>query len=392
MIISASRVILGDRQLQPLEDAAILVQDGIIKEIDSCDKLAAANPAEQLVNYPDATLLPGLIDMHVHIGTDGAPDAGGFNDYMWALCAVSQLHQAFSMGVTTVRDVSSRDGLATTLREAVARGYAVLPRILTSNLGICMTGGHGYDTHETVLQCDGEWEIRKAIRRQYRDGADWVKILSSEGQRGQEYTQAELNAAVDECHRMGRLCAAHAGYQPSVAMCVKAGFDSIEHGTFLTVEEALQMNRHDQTWVPTIIAFAYIEEQINAGIPYAKTEELNNYFHLAVDAYAKNFKRLYETGVRVTCGTDQVVWQAPRYPVAQEAAYMVRYGISPLAAIETATKNGADALRLGDKLGQIKQGYIADILVTEGNPARDILDLQRVKAVYQSGELRYRSM
>ena len=390
MIISAQSIIFGDSKTPPLSDGAMLVHNSRIIEIGDARQLIANNPGEEVHHYPQGTLLPGLIDMHIHIGTDGAPDAGGFSDYMWAICAYSLLQKAFSVGVTTVRDVGSRDGLATTLRQAVHRGYVELPRIITCNLGICMTGGHGASTYETATECDGEWEIRKAIRSNHKKGADWIKILTSEALRGEEYTQSELDAAVDECHRMGRLCAAHAGYQPSVSMCVKAGFDTIEHGTFMTIPEAQYLLAHDRTWVPTIIAFAYIADQVKAGYLYQNSEASSSYFLLAEEQYANNFKSLFDTGVRTTTGTDQVLWQAPVYPVAKECAYMVRYGITPLQAIEAATKNGAEALRLGEHLGQVKPGYIADLIVTEGNPALDISALEQVTATYQSGKLVYK--
>lgn len=382
MIIAPERIIFGSSRVLPGEGLAVLVTEGIIAAVAPLAQLIADYPAETVEQFPGATLLPGLIDLHVHLGYDGKVQ-GSDSEYLWTLSAARMMRAALDAGVTTVRDVGSRDGLAASVRRAAAAGYLKTPRIVTCNQGICMTGGHGADVSGIAAECDGEWEIRKAIRLQFREGADWIKILTSEGYRGEELTQHELDAAVDECHRMGRKCAAHAGYPPSVAMCIRAGFDTIEHGTYLTVEQAHYMAQNGQTWVSTIIAFASIAESYLAGGPgYGDATE---YIVRAAEAYRDNFKKLYDTGVRVACGTDQMLPGSPVCPVAGECGYMVRYGITPLQAIECATKNAADTLGLGESLGQIRPGYCADLLLTDGDPAQDISALHRVRAVWREG-------
>jgi len=383
-------MVFGDQNTPPQDNWALLLKGGRIAAVGPLAELHRQYPSEPVVHHPEATILPGFIDMHIHLGVAGAANPHNIGDFEWALRAYAQLSKAFAVGVTTVRCVASKDGLGVALRTAGEAGLLQLPRLFTVNQGICMTGGHAHDSHGNAVECDGEWEIRKAIRQNFREGADWIKILTSRGKRGQEFTQEELNAAVDECHRMGRLCAAHAGYQPSVSMCIKAGFDTIEHGTFMTVEEAHIMREKGQTWVPTIMAFTYISDQIKAGQSYSRIPGSDEYFHLAAEQYAQDFKALYDTGVRTACGTDMVMWGAPAFPVAQELAYKVKYGITPLQAIETATKNGAEALRLGEQLGQLAPGYIADVQVVAGDPSADIADLLNVIEVYQEGELRYR--
>ena len=232
MIVKTDRIVIGDGKTV-LEGAAVCVQDGRIAAIGMPQELRARFPLEDVLEYPGATLLPGLIDMHVHIGYYyERSDADDFaqDPKLYGMFAAHTMRQTLEAGVTTVRDVSSALGIAQTLKKAEQKGLARIPRIVTSGQGICMTGGHGCTMTGAICECDGEWEIRKAIRRQFRDGADWIKVLTSEGYRGQELTQPELDAAVDECHRMGRKAAVHAGYVPSVEMAIKAGFDTIEHG------------------------------------------------------------------------------------------------------------------------------------------------------------------
>lgn len=386
MILSADRLIFGDSKQNP-EQKALLVQDGLIKEIGDFEALCAKYPGEPVERYPGCTIMPGMIDMHIHMAVDGAEDAEQYSDYMWALSGANMMQKTIEAGVTTVRDVSSRDNLSLSLRRAGERGYVNVPRIITCNLGICMTGGHGASLGSIVRECDGEWEIRKGIRAQFKKGADWIKVLTSEGYRGEEYKQEELDAAVDECHRMGRLVAAHAGYVPSTSMCVKAGFDTIEHGTYLTVDEAKLMKQQGQTWVPTIIAFSYIADHLATSARYSK----NVYIPKAAQVYKENFKKLYDTGVNTACGTDQMLKGASVCPVWGECDYMVKYGISELQAIECATKNGAIALKMDDRLGQIKEGFIADLIVVSGDPSADIACLKQVSATYIGGECRFKA-
>ena len=229
--------------------------------------------------------------------------------------------------------------------------------------------------------------MRRAVRRNLKEGADCIKLLTSEGYCGEEMNQEEISAAVEEAHRFGARVAAHAGYGPSIQMCIDAGCDTIEHGTHLTREQCLQMKANGQTWVPTIYVFAYSREQLNGG-GYVDDAVRGNieYLRQACACYEKNFKALYDTGVRVACGTDTDCCDHPQAaPVAAECAWMVRLGLTPLQAIQCATQNGAEALGLGGRLGLLQEGYVADIIAVPGRPFQDISALEHVEAVYQSG-------
>ena len=297
-----------------------------------------------------------------------------------------RMYDTLRAGVTTIRDMSSADNIGVILKKAAAEGFIECPRIITSLKGICMTGGHGWGMRGAIIEADGDWEIRKAVRKNIRDGADCIKILTSEAYRGEELSQSELNAAVDEAHRLGKKIAAHAGYSPSIEMCIQAGCDTIEHGTNLTVEQALRMKANDQTWVPTIYVFNYVNDLVQCNSQNGYNEH-KAYLEDSVAAYEANFMKLYATGVRVATGTDTDAANHPEAsPVKEELNHMVRLGLTPLQAIACATKNSGEALGLKGSLGLLKEGYTADIIAVRGDVATDITLLQNIEAVYQGGK------
>jgi imidazolonepropionase-like amidohydrolase len=392
MIIAADRILQGDKNAAQ-EGNAVLVRDGVIRAIGETGRLTAEYPEEELKEYPGCTLMPGMIDLHVHLACAPDPSYYGKPDSvsLRALYAAGRMRNTLAAGVTTVRDASSADGIGTALKRAAADGHIKAPRIFACLQGLCMTGGHGADALDGgVIECDGAEEVRKAVRINLKNGADCIKVLTSEGYRGEELDQDELNAAVKETHRFGKKIAAHAGYGASIQMCIDAGFDSIEHGTHLTAAQAAQMRDNGQTWVPTVLVFNYVYQLMNSGSKGLgdSIQKAGGYLGDCVETYAKNVRELYDTGVRVATGTDtDCTPYKGASPVAVECAYLVKCGLTPREAVECATKNGADYLGLGDRLGQIKKDYIADIILVEGNPLEDIGALGRVSATYQAGEL-----
>lgn len=393
MIILARNLITGDG-VTLLKDGAVVISKGKIRDVGSAWEVTARHPDESVVDYGDATILPGLFDMHVHLGYYySQPDLDNYDDFMIAYYAAKQAKIALTLGITTVRDLSSPHNLCKQLRLAGEKDYTTVPRIIHTDAGICMSGGHGHT--DGIEEVDGADNIRSAIRRQHRDGADWIKLLTSHRSNIPEFTQEELNAAVDECHRRNIKTAVHAGTQPSIEMCIDAGFDTIEHGTFMTVEQAEKMVKNGQAWTPTITAYTYLYEYCRKI--EAEGGDLSNpvaaaaakdcaYFQPAAWAYRDNFKKLYATGVTVLAGSDMVLYGAPPLPINQELGYMVAYGITPLEAIRTATVNPARVLGLEDVTGQLAEGLEADILVVEGDVAKDITALKNVKSVYLGGK------
>ena len=395
MIICAKYLMTGDGETV-LEGQAVLTGgDGKIKKIAPKEELVQDFPEEEVKDYGEATLLPGLCDMHVHLAYwYSQPDSFNYNEQMITLYALQHAQAAFERGITSVRDMSSYHGVCRSLKLAQEKGFITIPRITHTDTGMCMTGGHACDE---VPEVDGPWEVRKEIRKQVRDGAEWVKILTTHRSHIPEFTQEELNAAVDECHRRGIKCGVHAGTNPGIQMCIDAGFDTIEHATFMTVDHAKQMAKKGIAWTPTIMAYTLLYDickenlEKNAGKPVndpVMQKEMKDYqyFEPAYKAYRDHFKEFYDTGVTVIAGTDMVMYQSPLLPLPRELQYMVEYGITPVQAIQTATSNPAKVLGVENERGLVKKGLDADLLVVGGDLSKDITCLNDVKLVTLGGK------
>ena len=395
MIICAKYLMTGDGETV-LEGQAVLTGgDGKIKKIAPKEELVQDFPEEEVKDYGEVTLLPGLCDMHVHLAYwYSQPDSFNYNEQMITLYALQHAQAAFERGITSVRDMSSYHGVCRSLKLAQEKGFITIPRITHTDTGMCMTGGHACDE---VPEVDGPWEVRKEIRKQVRDGAEWVKILTTHRSHIPEFTQEELNAAVDECHRRGIKCGVHAGTNPGIQMCIDAGFDTIEHATFMTVDHAKQMAEKGIAWTPTIMAYTLLYDickenlEKNAGKPVndpVMQKEMKDYqyFEPAYKAYLDHFKEFYDTGVTVIAGTDMVMYQSPLLPLPRELQYMVEYGITPVQAIQTATSNPAKVLGVENERGLVKEGLDADLLVVGGDLSKDITCLNDVKLVTLGGK------
>lgn len=395
MILKAKYIITGDGKTVLENNAVVLDEYGKIKMVGSLENVSKEFPDEKVKDFGESTILPGLFDMHVHLGYwYSQPDSFNYGEQLIMLYALQHAQAAFERGITSIRDLSSAHGVCKNLKLAAEKGFITIPRLTHTDTGICMTGGHAW---EEVEQVDGPWEVRKEIRKQVRDGAEWVKVLTSHRTHTPEFTQEELNAAVDECHRRGIKCAVHAGTNPNIQMCINAGFDTIEHATFMTEDHAKQMAEKGIAWTPTIMAYTLLydicKENIekNAGAPVndpVMQKEMKDYeyFEPAYKAYRDNFKKFYDTGVTVIAGTDMVMYNSPFMPINRELQYMVEYGITPVQAIQTATSNPAKVLGVENERGLIKDGLDADILVVEGNLSEDIKCLNNVKYVMLGGK------
>lgn len=393
-IVSADRVITGDGSTV-IEQGAVVLQNNRIEAVGRKDELCTRYPEAEYIELPGCSLLPGLIDMHVHLAYyyDENQASRMQTDYaLRAFFTGKRMQDTLKAGVTTVRDMCSPDGIASSLKQAAEEGYLQIPRIFTSHKALCITGGHSYGMTGAIVEVDGAAEVRKAVRQNLKDGADWIKLMDSEGFRGEEFTQEELDTAVTEAHRFGKKVAAHAGCGASIPMCIKAGCDSIEHGTHLTVEEAEQMQKQGQIWVPTIYAFRYFYEQMKSNKDGAESGALICYLEDAVSCYRNHFKEIYDTGVLVVTGTDtDCCNQKKASPVAEECLCMVECGLTPLEAISCATSHGAKALGMEEQLGVLQEGYLADMIAVRGNPSVNIDALTEVEKVWQEGICIYES-
>ena len=395
MIICAKYLIIGDGKTVLIDQSVLTGRDGKIKKVGGKDDLIRQFPDEEVKDYKDATILPGLCDMHAHLAYwYSQPDSFNYGPQLIMLYALQHAQAAFERGITSVRDMSSAHGVCKNLKLAAEKGFVVVPKITHTDTGICMTGGHAW---EEVEQVDGPWEVRKEIRRQVRDGAEWVKVLTTHRSHIPELTQEELDAAVDECHRRGIKCGVHAGTNPGIQMCIDAGFDTIEHATFMTLDHAKQMAEKGIAWTPTIMAYTLLYDickenlEKHAGAPVndpVMQKEMKDYqyFEPAYKAYRDHFKEFYDTGVTIIAGTDMVMYQSPFLPLPRELEYMVEYGITPVQAIQTATGNPAKVLVVEEERGLIKEGLDADILVVGGDLSKDIRCLNNVKLVTMDGK------
>jgi imidazolonepropionase-like amidohydrolase len=333
------------------------------------------------------------MDAHIHLGYYWTqPDLHRYNDFMIAYYAQKQAETCLAKGVTTIRDCCGPQFLLETLRLAAEKGFVKAPRILHTDRGICITGGHGHE--DGIEEVDGAENIRHTIRRQKKDGADWIKLLTTNRDDICEFTQEELNAGVEESHRLGMKCVVHSGTQPGIQMCIDAGFDTIEHGNFLTVEQAKQMVKNRQSWTPTMYAYHFLAEYNQkvqeVGIDHSNqsTETYSHhldFFESSVQAYSENFKAIYDEGVTILAGTDMVMLEAPSVPIVEELELMVRYGLTPIEAIQTATQNPARVFDLSEVTGELKTGLQADILVVDGDATTDIEALRNVRQVFLAG-------
>lgn len=392
ILLKAQTVITGDGTTVIEEGGVVYAKDTIIAVGKAAD-LATEFPQAEIRDYGTGTILPGLMDAHIHLGYYWTqPDLHRYNDFMIAYYAQKQAEICLAKGVTTIRDCCGPQFLLETLRVAAEKGFVKAPRILHTDRGICITGGHGHE--DGIEEVDGVENIRHTIRRQKKDGADWIKLLTTNRDDICEFTQEELDAGVAEAHRLGLKCVVHAGTQPGVQMCIDAGFDTIEHGNFLTIEQGKQMVKNQQSWTPTMFAYHFLAEYNQkvqeVGIDHSNqsTETYSHhldFFESSVEAYSKNFKAIYDAGVTILAGTDMVMLEAPAVPIVEELELMVRYGLTPIQAVQTATQNPAKVFDLAEVTGELRPGLQADILVVDGDVTKDIETLRAVRQVFLAG-------
>jgi len=395
MIISAQTIVSGDG-VTVLKNSGVLMREGKIVAVEALDRLLQAYPEEEHLAYGDATILPGMIDMHLHLAYyQGRSDERLYTDHLKAYLALSNAQKMLRAGVTTLRDAYCPTAVCRQLNLAVRKGFVSnVPRIIHCNRALCISGGIDWNVDGTV-QVDGPEAVRKAIREELREGAQWTKTMASYRTPGAtEFELDELQMIVHETHRKKRKAMAHATMEPALQMCIDAGFDTIEHGTNLTVEQGDQMRKKGIGWVPTIyvhkIVLKRLQDRIGAdGSGYDsltdREKQTHRLYSRTMETYHKNFFNVYNSGVLTMAGTDCPFDGLEYATVAWELECMVECGLDPVKAIATATSNSAQMLELAGEIGILAPGAIADIAVAEGDAIQDITALQRIRAVYQGG-------
>jgi len=354
-----------------------------------------------VVDLSDKFVLPGLMDMHVHLLGQLGPDSRNNMLYQTtSMAALKGAHYAritLNAGFTTVRDLGGDPEAIFALRDAIAAGIAVGPRVLAAGSSLAATGGHGdvdgikaelltLWTPETI--CDGPYDCRRAARYAIKYGADWIKITATGGVLSdtatgteQQMTDDELREIVQTAHGLGVKVAAHAHGADGINAALRAGVDSIDHGTFLDDESIRLFKQTGAYLVPTRMPGHMIPPMME-GNPFF-TEAIKKKAHEAAAASSGSLAKAYRAGVKIAFGTDSSV--TPHGLNAVEFGLMVDSGMSPADAIRSATVVTAELLGMSEDLGTLEAGKIADLIAVDGNPLEDVSVLENVSVVISGG-------
>jgi imidazolonepropionase-like amidohydrolase len=377
----------------------ITIEQNRIVEVGKGPGPAKKNGYE-VMDLEGRCVLPGMIDCHVHLCIDGSADPmQSFQKdsaAMITLRAARHAHLSLLAGVTTVRDLGSLNGISGSLRDAINLGIVIGPRIVSTNQAVCITGGQGW---QFSRQADGEDGVRQAVREQIRAGADAIKMMATGGVITQgvepgspQFTLEELKAGAEEAHKAGRKIAAHAQGNEGIKNSLRAGFDTIEHGIFLDDEAIGLLLEKRATLVPTLSApFNIMEKGEKSGTPAFIIEKTRK----VKDTHVDSIKKAYKAGVTIASGADAGTPFNGHGENLRELELLVGIGLSPMEAIVSATRVAAETLGLGSGLGTIEPGKLADLIVVEGDPLKDIAVLQvkeKMVVVMKDGRFYKRSI
>ena len=363
----------------------------------------ATAPADaEVVDLKNSYVMPGFMDMHVHIEHESNPkryeNRFRDNEADVALKATRYCERTLMAGFTTVRDLGGT-GVNVSLQKAIARGFIPGPRIYTAEKSIATTGGHADPTNGVRRDLKGDpgpmegvingvEDAKKAVRQRYKNGADCIKITATGGVlsvakdgSGPQFSVEEIKAIVEVANDYGMVTAAHAHGKEGMKRAVIAGINSIEHGTLMDEEVMDLMIKHGTYLVPTILAGNFVAEKakIKGFYPEVVVPKA-----LAIGPQIQaTFGKAYKRGVKIAFGTDSGV--SYHGDNGREFELMVEAGMPPIEAILSATVNASDLLRISDKAGTIEKGKWADIVAVDNNPLDDITELQRIKFVMKDG-------
>lgn len=400
VLIRAGRLI-DVRAGRVLENQGILIEGDRIKAVGDFNTVRGSAPTTaRLVDLSKSTVLPGLADCHTHILLQGDITAEDYDVQLLkesipyrTIRATVAVRTGLLNGFTAMRDLETEGAMYADVdvKQAINRGVIEGPRLFVSTRAFSATGmypllGYSWELKmpEGVQIVDGADNIRRAVREQVKYGADWIKFYADRRYYLKEgalhswvnFTDEEMKAMVDEAHRLGRRVAAHAMGWEGIDASLRMGVDSIEHGYGLDAGLMDRMVRQGTYWCPTIYVGAYVAEgRAAAGAPIWLTMR---------DLEAKAFGLAVKKGVKIAYGTDAggYAWTENQ---AKEFSYMVRYGMTPMQAIQSATTVAAELLERPNDLGAIEAGKLADIIAVDADPLRDISELERVKFVMKGG-------
>ena len=379
---------------QVIASGWMLVDGDKIAGVGPMDRIPETESGLEITDLSGQTLLPGLIDGHVHICLEGSPDplktAGEQNEVQLSLLTAGHAARTLAAGFTTVRDLGGPNFVNIAVRNAIRSGHIPGPRIICAGQNICMTGGHGW---RIGREADGPDEIRRAVREQAKAGADLVKfmatggVLTEVGKPGQvQLTGEELKTGIDEAHRAGLKTSTHAKGLEGIKNAVRAGIDTIEHGDMLDDEVIEQIIEKGIYVVPTLTAGAnIIAEGTEGGVPEWAVEKARRTRPERLEI----LRKAKSAGINIGYGTDAGTPFNYHGKNAAEFIHLINeVGFSPLEVLALATSANADMLGLGHTIGRLAKGFSADFIVVKGDPASDpvvLIDLNNIKSVYQNG-------
>jgi imidazolonepropionase-like amidohydrolase len=386
-----------------LADRVIRIEGDRIKAVGSSREIPIPIGAE-VIDLSKATVLPGLIDAHTHLGSraDRYDEINKFKDTPnhSAFAAVLNAKKTLEAGFTTVRDVGSRPFLAVDLRDSIDEGFVVGPRIVASGPGISITGGHGdlnryapqvrvsmFPEEHDFKIADGIDQVRHVVRAQIKHGVDVIKVNASGGvlSRGDspgapQYSVEELRVLVEEAHAAGRKVAAHAHGAQGIKNAVIAGVDSIEHGSLID-DEGIKLMVSKGTW---LVADIYNDDYLlGKAVEFKLPQESIDKEKALGQLQRDNFAKAVKAGVKVAYGTDAGVY--PHGDNGKQFFYMVKYGLTPAQAIRSATSDAAELLGKASTVGKVAPGMYADIVAVENDPLSNIKALENVAFVMKGG-------
>lgn len=401
-LIHAGQLIDGASD-RAINDVTIRVSGNVITAIER--GFTDSDGDDTVVDLRGQTVLPGLMDMHVHLSGEYSASSNlnrfTLNEADYAFDAAKYAKRTLEAGFTVVRNVGDSFNVTVALRKAIDAGDVPGPTIFTAAKGLASTGGHGDSTNGWAAHFDADptpkdgvvnsvEDARRAVRQRYKDGADWIKITATGGvlsvaKNGQnpQFTDEELSAIVQTANDYGMRVAAHAHGTEGMRRAVVAGVASIEHGTYMTEEVMDLMIERGTYYVPTILAGDWVAEKatIDGFFP-----ELVRPKAAAIGPVIQDtFRKAYARGVPIVFGTDTGV--SAHGDNAQEFALMVNGGMPEMEAIQAATSVAADFLDIGDTHGRIEAGKQADIIAVRGDPLDDISVLENVHFVMKGGHI-----
>ena len=376
-------------------DADILVESGVIKKISK--NIKTSNEVE-VIDLPETTILPGLMDAHVHL--TGNTDLKGYegiseSSYLATIYGVKNAKQTLLAGFTTVRNVGAANYADVALRDAIAQNAIIGPTLLVSGPPLGITGGHCDSNvlpadYEFKAQgvADGPWEVRRKVRENRKYGVDLIKYCATGGVmskntnvNNRQYTLEEMKAIVDEAHTLGLKVAAHAHGLEGIRMAIDAGVDSIEHSSLID-QETIDLAIVSSVFLSMDIYVSdyILGEGAKNGIPEYSLEKERTVGR----KQRENFKMAVKSGAKIVFGTDAGIF--PHGKNARQFKYMVKWGMTPIESIQAATINTAELFGLNN-IGEIKESFDADLIGVKGNPLDDITLLEDIHFVMKEGQV-----